>query len=99
MIFCYALQWWKQALAVLKIPLILKINRGLGFAYFERLLSDSAEFSRFRSAIAGSKDELVAMGYNAYTVEDFYDTFMELVDRLQPSGDDQESICDMPNAE
>ena len=32
------------------------------------------------------------MGYNAYTVEDFYDTFMELVDRLQPSGDDQESI-------
>ena len=82
----------KQALAVLKIPLILKTNRGLGFAYFERLLSDSAEFSRFRSAVAGSKDELVAMGYNAYTVEDFYDTFMELVDRLQPKGDDQVSV-------
>ena len=67
----------------------LKSNRAFGFAYFERLLTDDAEFSRFRSAIAGAKDEFAAMGYNAYTVEDFHDTFMELVDRLQPSGDDQ----------
>ena len=63
--------------------------RGFGFALFERLLSNDAEFATFRSAIAGSKEELVSMGYNAYTVEDFYDTFMELVDRLHPSGDDQ----------
>ena len=35
------------------------------------------------------------MGYNAYTVEDFHDTFMELVDRLQPSGDEQVGyLCD-----
>ena len=68
---------------------VLKWNRAFGFAYFERLLTDDAEFSRFRSAIAGAKDEFAAMGYNAYTVEDFHDTFMELVDRLQPSGDDQ----------
>merc|ERR1712117_532146 len=66
--------------------------RAFGFAYFERLLTDDAEFSRFRSAIAGAKDEFAAMGYNAYTVEDFHDTFMELVDRLQPSGDDQKPM-------
>jgi hypothetical protein len=67
--------------------------RGLGFSYFERLLlsADGTEFSEFRAAAARSKDELVSMGYNASSVEDFFDNFMEVVDRLKKKDADAEA--------
>ncbi|CAB4039536.1 ubiquitin thioesterase OTUB1-like, partial [Paramuricea clavata] len=36
----------------------------------------------FRNFAANSKDELVLLGFPAFTVEDFHDTFMELIDRV-----------------
>ncbi|XP_028395919.1 ubiquitin thioesterase OTUB1-like [Dendronephthya gigantea] len=56
--------------------------RAFGFSYLEYLLGDRIEYDRFRNFAANSKDELVALGFPSFTVEDFHDTFMELVDRV-----------------
>lgn len=57
--------------------------RAVGFRLFELLLGNSSEWERVREAIKGSKDQMVALGMPQFTVEDFYDNFMESLDRLQ----------------
>jgi ubiquitin thioesterase protein OTUB1 len=57
--------------------------RALSFAYFEHLLSDRAEFDRFRSVIIPTKEKLAEAGFPVFTAEEFYDNFVEVLDRLQ----------------
>ncbi|XP_013401338.1 ubiquitin thioesterase OTUB1 [Lingula anatina] len=56
--------------------------RAFGFAYFEKLLEDQEEFNRFRDVASKSKDVLVSLGFPQFTIEDFHDTFMEVVDKV-----------------
>jgi len=56
--------------------------RAFGFKCLEESLSDSALCKRLMSAADLTKDELVKIGYPAYTVEDFHDTFTEMLNTL-----------------
>ncbi|XP_033733788.1 ubiquitin thioesterase OTUB1-like [Pecten maximus] len=56
--------------------------RAFGFAYLEQLLSSPEDFARFKEVASKSKDELVSLGFPQFTIEDFYDTFMEVVEKV-----------------
>lgn len=48
--------------------------RAYSYAGIERLLDKKAEFSAFYKQAEDSKDILVSLGFQQFTVEDFYDT-------------------------
>nr|CAG4646454.1 EOG090X0AE1 [Macrothrix elegans] len=56
--------------------------RGFGFAYFEKLLGDEEEWKRFQQLASATKDELLSQGFPKFTLEDFFDSFMDVVNRL-----------------
>uniref|UniRef100_A0A1B6DY32 Ubiquitin thioesterase n=1 Tax=Clastoptera arizonana TaxID=38151 RepID=A0A1B6DY32_9HEMI len=56
--------------------------RAFAYAYFERLLGNKDEYQRFHELALKSKDKLIALGFPQFTLEDFHDTFMEIVDLL-----------------
>ncbi|KAJ2950310.1 hypothetical protein O0L34_g11676 [Tuta absoluta] len=56
--------------------------RAFSYAYLEHLLTNKAEYDKFYEIAKNSKDILVALGFSQFTVEDFYETFMEVVSRV-----------------
>ncbi|XP_048586634.1 ubiquitin thioesterase OTUB1-like, partial [Nematostella vectensis] len=56
--------------------------RAFGFSYFEKLLTDEKEYQRFKDLAARSKDELVELNFPAFTIEDFHEVFMEVLDMM-----------------
>ncbi|CAG9129265.1 hypothetical protein JYU34_008406 [Plutella xylostella] len=56
--------------------------RAFSYAYLENLLTDKTEYEKFYEIAKNSKDILVALGFSQFTVEDFYETFMEVVQRV-----------------
>ncbi|XP_018327409.1 ubiquitin thioesterase otubain-like [Agrilus planipennis] len=56
--------------------------RSFSYANLERLLYDRDDFINFYKVAEASKDGLVALGFPQFTVEDFYDTFMEVLNRI-----------------
>ncbi|XP_045768942.1 ubiquitin thioesterase otubain-like [Maniola jurtina] len=56
--------------------------RAFSYAYLEHLLTDKTEFDKFYEIAKNSKEILVALGFPQFTVEDFYETFMEVVQRV-----------------
>lgn len=48
--------------------------RAFSYATLERLLSDKEEFNQFYKLAENSKNVLVELGFQQFTVEDFYDT-------------------------
>lgn len=56
--------------------------RAFGFGYLEYLLANREKFTNFRSKASDTKDGLVKLGYPTFTVEDFHDQFMEVVDAV-----------------
>ncbi len=70
--------------------------RALGFRYFETLLTDANERRRFREeVIAPSKDVMTSLGFPQFTVEDFYDTFLEQLGRLDEEGFSADDLLKM----
>jgi len=68
--------------------------RGFGYSYFEKLLNNENEWKRFQALVVGTKDQLLAQGFPKFTLEDFYDAFMDVVNRL--GGDNrmsEEELC------
>ena len=57
--------------------------RAMSFAYFEHLLTDHAEFERFREVVIPTKDRFAEVGFPVFTSEDFYDNFVDTLERLQ----------------
>ncbi|KAE8607483.1 hypothetical protein XENTR_v10011198 [Xenopus tropicalis] len=53
--------------------------RAFGFAYLEALLGGGPELARFKEVSLQSKDELIRQGFTEFTIEDFHNTFMELI--------------------
>ncbi|XP_059169803.1 ubiquitin thioesterase OTUB1-like [Physella acuta] len=60
--------------------------RAFGFAYLETLLKDTADYQRFLGIAEKSKDELIALGFPQFTLEDFYDTFIDIVKQVENPG-------------
>lgn len=48
--------------------------RAFSYANIERLLENKDEFNEFYNLAENSKDVLVELGFQQFTVEDFYDT-------------------------
>ncbi|KAG0425548.1 hypothetical protein HPB47_027293, partial [Ixodes persulcatus] len=48
--------------------------RAFSFAYLESLLSDKQEYVRFKKLAEQSKEALVSLGFQRFTIEDFHDT-------------------------
>ncbi len=58
--------------------------RAVAFRYFETLLGAPDELARFREkVIVPSKEQMTALGFPSFTVEDFHDTFLEQLDKLK----------------
>lgn len=53
--------------------------RAFAFAYLESLLDNQQEFAKFKESASSSKDWLINLGFPQFTLEDFHDTFMEVV--------------------
>ncbi|KAK9507314.1 hypothetical protein O3M35_007199 [Rhynocoris fuscipes] len=53
--------------------------RAFGFAYLEQLISKKEEYESFRDRARKSKDQLIALSFPKFTLEDFHDVFMEVV--------------------
>lgn len=56
--------------------------RAFGYAYLETLLNDELELNRFSAVLEERKNDLVALGLSSFTVEDFYDTFVGVLERI-----------------
>lgn len=54
--------------------------RAFGFSHLESLLEDSKELHRFKAIAAKSKLDLVSQGFTEFTIEDFHNTFMDLIE-------------------
>lgn len=67
--------------------------RGFGYRLFEILREEEAKLEDFKKAVEGSKDEMFELGFPQFTVEDFYENFMETVDRL--GGETKMSLRDL----
>jgi len=69
--------------------------RAVGYRLFERLLEDGEEWERVKAAISPSKEQMVKLGMPEFTVEDFYDNFMETLGTL--GGAEKISASDLDN--
>lgn len=69
--------------------------RAVAFRFFEIILENPDELARFRAAVSPTKDEMVALGMPSFTVEDFYENFMDTLDRL--SGENKMSHSELIN--
>ncbi|KAJ8951013.1 hypothetical protein NQ318_006398 [Aromia moschata] len=65
--------------------------RAFSYANIERLLEKKDEFNQFYKLAEESKDVLVELGFQQFTVEDFYDTYMEVLKRLRNIDDIDEA--------
>lgn len=59
--------------------------RAFGFAYLERLLHDKSDIPRFKGVVNQSKSDLVTLGYPQFTLDDFFDTFLDVLSRVESS--------------
>ncbi|XP_017485536.1 PREDICTED: ubiquitin thioesterase otubain-like [Rhagoletis zephyria] len=66
--------------------------RAFAYAYLEHLISNKDEYQRFKDLADKSKDKLVQLGFPSFTLEDFHDTFMEVVKRVDPAAGSTESM-------
>lgn len=57
--------------------------RAFGFAYLEKLLNDRTDLDRFQEVARQSKSELVSLGFSEFTIEDFHETLMEAVRKVE----------------
>ncbi|KAF7989929.1 hypothetical protein HCN44_008603 [Aphidius gifuensis] len=56
--------------------------RAFSYAYLEKLINNKDEYNKFCDLASKSKDNLVALGFPHFTVEDFHDTFMEVIKKV-----------------
>ena len=67
--------------------------RAVGFRLFEWLLEAEAEFEKVKGSLEPSKDQMVKLGMPEFTVEDFYDNFMDTFNSL--SGEQKTNLADL----
>ncbi|XP_058157522.1 ubiquitin thioesterase OTUB1-like [Dasypus novemcinctus] len=57
--------------------------RAFLFSLLETLLDDMEELQRFKAESAKSREDLVSWGFAELTVEDFHNTFMDLIEQVE----------------
>ena len=71
--------------------------RAVGFAHFEQMLKDGSKLTAFADKVRPTKEAMAKLGFPVFTMEDFYDNFMEQVDGLKDS--DLKSLISLFNDE
>ncbi|XP_013772006.1 ubiquitin thioesterase OTUB1-like isoform X1 [Limulus polyphemus] len=66
--------------------------RAFSFAYLESLQHDKQEYLRFKSVASRSKEDLIALGFPQFTIEDFHDTFMEVLNKIESQMSEEELL-------
>jgi len=56
--------------------------RAFGFGYLEYLMKNNEAFEKFKEKSAKTFTKLMELGYPTFTVEDFYDNFMQTVESV-----------------
>lgn len=56
--------------------------RSFAFATFEHLLKNREEFAKFRKTIEETKEKLSKLEYPMFTIDDFYETFIEVMKKV-----------------
>lgn len=67
--------------------------RAFSYAYLEKLIGNKDEYEKFKELALKSKDNLVALGFPQFTVGDFHDTFMDVIDKV--GGDAESSYIEL----
>lgn len=62
--------------------------RGFAYAFFEYMIHHKDKFAEMKEKLENSKDFLVKIGFPQFTLEDFHDTFMEVINRVDPNTQD-----------
>ncbi|XP_072887497.1 ubiquitin thioesterase OTUB1b [Hemitrygon akajei] len=68
--------------------------RAFGFAHLEALLDNSKELQKFKAIASRSKEDLVTQGFTEFTIEDFHNTFMDVIELVEKQG----SLADLLTA-
>ncbi|XP_033151186.1 ubiquitin thioesterase otubain-like [Drosophila mauritiana] len=58
--------------------------RAFAYSYLEYLISNSSAYQEFKKLAEESKEKLVQLGFPSFTLEDFHETFMEVIQRVSP---------------
>lgn len=66
--------------------------RAFAYAYMEYLVYHPEEYDAFRTLVHQSKEKLIELGFPKFTLEDFYESFLELVQNVAPSEGDLEKV-------
>jgi ubiquitin thioesterase protein OTUB1 len=64
--------------------------RALAFGQFERMIQDHEEAKRFKKCVDEAKEEMVKLGFPVFTMEDFYDNFVDQIDTVTCATEDDE---------
>ena len=67
--------------------------RAVGFRLFAQLLGSAEQLARVRARVEPSKEQMVGLGMPEFTVEDFYDNFMESLGQL--GGEDKVAAAEL----
>lgn len=57
--------------------------RAFGFAYMECILNTKSEFEKFYKIAEESKDKLLALNFPQFTIEDFHENFMSVLNEIK----------------
>lgn len=69
--------------------------RAFAYGYLEYLVKNKDDYEKFRDLVLKAKDKLVKQGFPELTLEDFHDTFMEVIDRVAPSENNEENLDEL----
>jgi ubiquitin thioesterase protein OTUB1 len=65
--------------------------RGFAFAILEHLIKHKDEFAKFKVIAEQSKAKLLSLNFPQFTIEDFFDTFIEVISKVEPK-DNENSL-------
>ncbi|XP_017844904.2 LOW QUALITY PROTEIN: ubiquitin thioesterase otubain-like [Drosophila busckii] len=66
--------------------------RAFAYSYLEYLITNNSAYQEFQKLAESSKNKLVELGFPSFTLEDFHETFMEVIKRVcpdNPAGPDE----------
>ncbi|CRK99230.1 CLUMA_CG012680, isoform A [Clunio marinus] len=67
--------------------------RAFAFAILEHLIKHQDEFIKFKKIAEESKSKLLQLNFPQFTIEDFYDTFIEVIHKVEPK-DNQAQVLE-----
>lgn len=61
----------------------------------EFLIKNKDEYERFHTLAMNSKAKLLKLNFPQFTIEDFFDTFLEVVNRVKPTDNESEVLQEL----